>query len=171
MSIVANVDLNDKLSYNKETIFLTTKAFQVQVRVSIDASSTYYFAMDPTAMTKRLGTFPLSLSSANGLVLADTYQSTLSSVGTTITLYKITSYSKVDPVCIIRQGVTPTITSPSQSRAYIIGTKATNQSSGSGAQTVDLIKTIDTTIPIVIKLANQETSANIVSVGIVWFEF
>lgn len=146
----------------------------MQKLITLTDLQTYYVALDPTAMigtSKKLGLFPLSFQSTTGLCLAYTYASTLSTTGTELIPQKVNSNTPVTPLCKIYLDCTLTITSPSNPREYGIGSKSTNQSSGGGANMVDVDKQFPVTTPIILKLMNQETSNNIITVGIVWFEY
>lgn len=176
MSIAANIQLDRLLSYMKETVFQSGEAYQIQKRITLSGNTTpYYIAIDPTAMTtssKKLGIFSLSFSSTTGLCLANTYKSTLSTNGTEIGSLKVNENSSFTALTKIYKGSTPNITTaPDTAREYCIGTKSTNQSSGTGSVMVDVTKSLLTTTPTVIQLINQETSDNIITVGIVWFEY
>lgn len=160
----------------RETVFQSGEAFQIQKRFTIPGNTTpYYIAIDPTALIatpKKLGIFSLALSSSAGLCLANTYKSTLSSTGTEIPYLKVNEDATITPYVKIYKGATPTTTTaPDTSREYSIGTKSTNQSSGTGSVMVDITKQILKTTPTIIQIINQETSDNIITVGIVWFEF
>jgi hypothetical protein len=172
--VTANIDLEQKFTYTKDCLYNSGKAFQIQKRFTLTSGQTYYLAVDNTALTaagKTYGSFPVVFASTAGLVLVDTYKSALSVNGTELTPMRINeTLTTVVPLTKFYHGCTPVITAPTDAREYTIGTKATNQSSGAGNPTVDVVKILSTTTPSIIKLMNQETSVNIVTFSYVWFE-
>jgi hypothetical protein len=172
---MTSVGLQQLLMYGKESSYKAEAIYQIQKIFTLTSGATYYLAIDNTACTaagKKFGIFPTAYSSTAGLCLSTTYKSALTSAGTEIPSVKINENSVYTSNTKIYKGSTPTITTPpDNAREYTIGTKATNQSSGSGSQSPDINKSLITNLPIIIKLVNQETSDNIITVGIVWFEY
>ena len=172
--LTANIGLQDLQSHQRNTLFLSSDGFQIQKLITLTDSQTYYLALSPAAMvggSKRLGMLPISLQSTAGLCYAYTYGSALTSTGSEITPIYINQTSTIAPLCKFYSGSTPAITSPTNPREYAIGSKSTNQSSGGGAIAVDIEKQFPLNVSVILKLVNQETSTNVISVGVCWFEF
>jgi hypothetical protein len=178
MSIGGDV-LNNALSLSKNGLVCTTYAddgvvrgqcFNVRKRLTLTSGQTYYVAFDLTAHTeKTLFTLPLGLSTSGGSVFVDTYGVDSYTGGTSVTPVKMNSMSTIEPLAIIKQGVTPT-GGPYSLREYIVGTLTTNQSSGSGTGLVDTPKILNPAKPIIFKLVNQESGSVVLNINFIWYE-
>lgn len=167
-------------SYSKDAVLTTSYAddyitrgngFQVKKRIALSGSQTLYLEFD---ITKAVGKFVYALApimaSSGGLVFVDTYLADSSTGGTTlVTPLNMNSLSSNAALTTVKTGVTVSGT-PSVVREYLVGTTATNQSSGSGASAAGVPRILNNTKPLYFKIANQEASALTFNLEFVWYE-
>lgn len=169
--------LSSQKSFSGDAVLTTTyaddyivrgQAFQVQKRIALGSAETLYLVFDfSTAIGKTIFTLPIVGSTTAGLVYLDTFIADSYTGGSPITALPINSISSNTSLATIKSGVTPT--GSSNLREYSIGIKATNQASGGapiGGQTPKLF----TGSRLVFKFVNQESAANVVTLGFTWYE-
>lgn len=143
--------------------------FQLQKRIELDANETKYFVLTLNSLDEEKTPYgmPIQAGTTNGLVYLDTYSADTYTAGTlleTINLNEILDYTSY--ASFYEGG---TIEGQSYLREYTIGSESTNQTAGGGFITNDQPKIL-VRRPLVFEFTNQESSANVVTFGYVWYE-
>lgn len=144
-------------------------AFQIQRRIALTSEQTLYWVVDFSAVaaSKAVFSLPIALQSTAGLVYVDTYAATSYTGGSVETIINPNAGSAIVPQAVVKSGITPT--GATLVREYAVGSKSTNQSSGGGAVSGQTPK-IWGKVPLVIKMVNQESAENVLTVGFTWYE-
>lgn len=144
--------------------------FQIQKRFTLASGATLYLAFDAALSTGLdVVTMQVNANTNNGCVFFDSYYIDSVSGGTDLTVAGLNPDSKIYSKCTMKTGVTPSGT-PAYAREYVIGSLGTNQASGGGSVSSEIMKIAAKNKPIIFKFVNQETSVNTLTLGFTWYE-